>query len=193
MLFIREKSLYAGSLTSGSSLLLESVNSTDAHDFKYMGEWLLSLSDESSKRGIGNINSRIMAAILHKAGLNAEAVLSAINDNSGDRLKLFLNSIDLKKAKIRTPEDLVAYLESAVNAGVINERAFNDALATTIINANVSKEDIRANLGLGGRHCWLWWLLGAGLLFFFLFLFYRRKKKKTEEKEKIDLIYRRKE
>lgn len=182
---IREKALFAGSLTADKELFSKIVDTIDSRDYKYMGEYLMGITTEGKDKGIGKSIARIKAAIAHKPKESTVKLLSAINDNSGDRLKLFLNSIDLKKANIKTPEDLIAYLESAVEAGVINQRDYNDALATTIINANVSESDMKANLHGGGHYCWLLWIVGAGLLIFLLLIFFRRKKdKEKEEKSK---------
>jgi tetratricopeptide (TPR) repeat protein len=180
---IREKSLYAASLTADSALFNEAVKANDTHDYKYSGEWLVGLTNEGGTRGIGSLSTRIKAALAHKPGLSATSLLATLNDNAGDRLKLFLNSIDLRKAKINTPEELIGYLESAVDAGVINERDYNSALATTIINANLTNKEIRDNMQVGGGICLVWWVLILGLLFFFLFFLYRRKKKKDKEEK----------
>jgi len=111
-------------------------------------------------------------------------LLETLNDNSGDRLKLFLNSINLKKARINTPEELAGYLESAVKAGVISEKEYNAALATTILNANLSDGEIRRNMLAEGGISPVWWILALGLLVFFLLFWYRKKKKEEKEGEK---------
>jgi hypothetical protein len=181
--FLREKVLYAASLTADSAVIREAVKANDTHDYKYTGEWLAGLSNEGASRGVSNMADRIKSALAHKPGVSATMLLENLNDNSGDRLKLFLNSINLRKAKINTPEALIGYLESAVDAGVINEKDYNAALATTILNANLTNSEIRRNMHGEGGICPVWWILALGLLFFFLFFWYRKKKKKDKEEK----------
>jgi|WetSurMetagenome_2_1015567.scaffolds.fasta_scaffold00219_23 hypothetical protein len=183
--FIREKVLYAGSLTADSAAIRLAVKNNDAHDYKYTGEWMAGLSSEGQAQGIGNMTTRIKAALAHKPGVSATTLLEALNDNAGDRLKLFLNSINLRKAKINTPEELIGYLESAVKAGAINEKDYNSALATTILNANLTNSEIRRNMNAEGGINLVWWIVAlGGLLLFFLFFWYRRKKKEEKEETK---------
>jgi len=181
---MREKVLYAASLTADSAKIREAVKAADAHDYKYTGEWLAGLTNECNNLGLGNITVRIKAALAHKPGESALMLLETLNDNSGDRLKLFLNSINLKKARINTPEELAGYLESAVKAGVISEKEYNAALATTILNANLSEGEIRRNMLAEGGISPVWWILALGLLVFFLLFWYRKKKKEEKEGEK---------
>ncbi len=186
IMMIRERALYAGSLTPENTVINEVVGIADANDYKYTGEYLLGISAEGANKEVDLTVSKIKAAIAHKPGESALKLLSTLNDNSGDRLKLFLNSIDLKRAGIRSPEDLIIYLDAAVKAGAINARDYNDALATTIINAALTESEIKENMSEKCNYCWLLWVAGAALLFILLLLLFRRKKKKDEEKKDSD-------
>jgi len=179
---IREKVLYAASMTDVNDKFMAAVAAADQLDYKYAGEYLQGISTEGKNSSIKMATERIKAAIAHKPGESALRLLATLNDNSGDRLKIFLNSVDLKKSNIKTPEDLIAYLESAVDAGAISKKDYNDALATTIINANLPESDIRENMQ-GEGNCWICWVLGIVLLFFILFIILRRKNKKEKEME----------
>jgi hypothetical protein len=122
---------------------------------------------------------------------NMLSVLSALPDTdikkyleeltgySEEQLTTWLKNLDLKKAKVKTPQDLILYLIRNKDKGLYPGSAVFDALARMIAAKDISAETIASQIIIGkGNYLWiLWTIIGCGLVIFFI-LFWRRKKDK---------------
>jgi hypothetical protein len=166
-------------LTSGD-LIRQAVSTLDQSKFITRENWLKAFISEASKRGLtqGQI-SEILVRISSSPGATVDQYLNDLTDNSEEPLRMALKSIDLKKEKISTPEELLSYLFSN------KDKYPQEDLITAIVNL-ISSKDIpegspKSKIASGGKnYMWIIWVvIGAGLLVLLLLLL--KKKKDTKK------------
>jgi len=177
---LRQKVLFASTLADDSVAIRDAVTAVDAKEPKFQGEWLNMLLQESANKGIAETINRISTAISHKPGTNAPGLLTVLILNSEAGLKTYLSGIDIKSLKIRKPVNLITHLNEAVAGGKVSADEFGKAFATTIVNANLSNEEITENM-TGEGFGWFWWLILIVLILLFYIIWRTRKKVKTDK------------
>jgi len=177
---LRQKVLFASTLADDSVAIRDAVTAVDAKEPKFQGEWLNMLLQESANKGIAETINRISTAISHKPGTNAPGLLTVLILNSEAGLKTYLSGIDIKSLKIRKPVNLITHLNEAVAGGKVRADEFGKAFATTIVNANLSNEEITENM-TGEGFGWFWWLILIVLILLFYIIWRTRKKVKTDK------------
>jgi hypothetical protein len=93
-----------------------------------------------------------------------------------------LKSLDLKKAKIKSPKDLVMFIISNKDKKLYPEEAVFQRISSLTASKDIPADTIASRLTTAGKESRLWilWiLLGTGLFFFF-FIFWKRKRNKKK-------------
>jgi tetratricopeptide (TPR) repeat protein len=176
---IREKILAASQTFKKGNILRQSVAAIDLRNIKLKEKWLEELYNESIREGLSlSQMAKILTMISSLPDTKVEQFLSDLFENSEEPLKSSLKAIDLKKEKIKSPEDLILYL-------LKNKDKFPAEDVFKAIGNLVSSKDIPATTieseTISGKKSWLWiiWILaGSGLFILFIILWKKRKNKK---------------
>jgi hypothetical protein len=180
---IREKILTYSQSREKGSLITESVTVTDNANPKLRGLWLKTLYDESIKHGFtpGQI-SEMFTAVTTLPGTKAGQLLTDLSGSSEEPLTSSLHSTDLRKEKIKSPEDLMLFLITAGDRAKYPEESVFKSVANLIISKNVPADSIKSYMPSGKKgSLWiLWVVVGAAVIFFLIFFGGRRKKEKKE-------------
>jgi hypothetical protein len=182
---MKEKILaYSENSGSASSIRL-SVEATDKLKIKQSGQWLKSFYDESIKNNFSDdLFSKLIAGISTYKGTKAEKYAGDLANNSEEPLRTWINSLNLKKEKITSPEKVILYILKNKGKGNITDEAFFNSLANLISSANIPIDIIKSQMNASQRHkLWYLWVLGAAGALFLLF-FFRRKRDEDKDKEK---------
>lgn len=177
---IREKILAFSENSESAAIIRQSVAAVDTRNIKLAGKWLLAFYNESINQGLTkNKMSEILAVISSYKDTKVEQFLNDLIANSDEPFQSSLKSIDLKKEKIKSPEDLISYL--IMNEDLYPLEALSKAMANLISSEDIPEETIKSHFAPAEKtNLWfLWIILGTGLFLFFIILL-RRKKKKTE-------------
>jgi hypothetical protein len=179
---IKEKILAYGKNYKDGDLIRQSVTTTDQGGIKLKEQWLRAFYNESLRRGLTSKElNEMLASISSLPGTNAGEYLRGLTEQSGEPLTSALRSLDLDKAKIKSPEELINYLISNTDKEKYPEDAVFKSLANMIIANNIP-DDLLAGLFKGGR-----WGIGskamisaisalAGIILLLFFLFWRKKR-----------------
>ena len=185
---MRNKILVYSDGSDQGGILKESVNATDVDMPKVREAWLQKFKDETLDKGLTMDQfADLVLAISSLPGTTVNEYLNDLIEYSEEPFTSYLKSLNLRKAKVKTPTDLLNFLFSDKNKGKYSDDDLYKTLANLIIAKDLSDEAIKANQAIvpekeGGKLWGLWLGIGAGLLFFIIF-FARKKKKKKEEEE----------
>jgi hypothetical protein len=184
LIAIMKEKILAYSENSGSaSSLRQSVEATDKLKIKKSGKWLKSFYDESLKNNFTDDQfSKLIAGISTYKDTKAEKSAGDLAMNSEEPLKTWINSLNLKKEKITSPEELVLYILKNKGKGNITDEAFFNSLANLISSANISVDTIKSQMIASQQHkLWYLWVIGAAGALFLLFFFRRKKDKEKKD------------
>jgi hypothetical protein len=177
---LKKKILTVSEVSASGDLIRQTVTAVDQNKFITREDWLKAFYNEASKQGLtqGQI-SEILVRISSSPGSTAEQYLSDLIDNSEEPLKTALKSIDLKKEKINTPEELLTYLFN--NNDKYPEENLTRALSNLISSKDIPEGSLKSKIAAGGKNnMWIIWvLIGAGLIVLLLMLL--KKKKDTKK------------
>jgi hypothetical protein len=181
---IKEK-IMAYSVNSGSaSVIKQAVVITDGMKIKQAGTWLKSFYDESLKNNMKDYQlSNLLATISSLKGTDAAKYAGDLAANSEEPVSIWIKSLNLKKEKITSPEELIFYvLRNKEKVNITDETIFN-SLASLIKSVNIRPETIISQMSaIQHNKLWYLWLLaGAGVIFIFFFLFRRKRDKEKKE------------
>ena len=141
----------------------------------------MSFYNESIKRGLtpGKM-SEMFVIISTLPETKPDQLLGDLIENSAEPLTSSLKLTDLKKEKIRSPEDLVMLLLTASDQVKYPEESVFKSIANLIASKNIPAETIKSGHPVSevGRLWTLWVIIGVSVLFFFLIFTKRRKKEK---------------
>ncbi|HLN56435.1 MAG TPA: tetratricopeptide repeat protein [Bacteroidales bacterium] len=183
---IREKVLEYGNHSDIGAIIRESVAAVDISNIKLRDRWLASLGHELIKEGLSNSQlAAMLAAISKLPGTTAEEFLSDLITVAEKPLLSSLNSLNLKKEKIKSPEDLVMYLLTNIDKARYPEDAVYKAIANLIIAKNIPGSAIADQTVVPEKHFpWVLILAAGGILLAIIFFFlFRRRKKESGEHE----------
>ncbi len=177
----REKILAYSEVSESETLIRQSVNQVDILNFKTLDKWLIAFCNESVKQGLTkNQLADLLAAISSMPGTTAEQYLQELIKYSEEPLKSSLKSLDLRKEKIRTPADLIAYLLMNDNKSLYPEEEVIKSIGKLIVANDIPTDTIKSHAKSHGGNLWpLWIIIGAGL--FLLFFIYKRRKKENRK------------
>lgn len=165
------------------SVVKQAISATEKKGITDKGAWLKSVYQESVDQGLADKElARLLASVSSLPGTTAGQFRNDLAAAAEEPFRSWLNSIDLKKEGIRTPEELILFiLKNMSKAGV--EESFFKALASLINSINIPVETIKPAVVPEKEFKWwiLWLLLGAGVLFCFIIWYRRRNKDKKKE------------
>jgi hypothetical protein len=179
---IRNKILIFSEKYEEGSVLRESVTTIDQAKLKLRGSWLNSFYNESIKRGLTPEKlSEMFVIISTLPDTKSEQFLRDLIENSEEPLISSLKSIDLRKEKIKSPNDLVLFLVTANDRLKYPEGSVFKSIANLIVSKNIPTDTIKSHLPVSevDRLWILWIIIGASMVFFFI-IFMRRKKKEKK-------------
>ena len=173
---MKKKILAFNETSAIGEIFRQSVTATDQRNFKSREEWLQAFYTESLNRGLTLRQiSEMLVLISSVPGATVEQYLKDLIEQSDEPLRTALKSIDLKKDRINTPEDLLIYLFT--NKEKYPEKAVLKSLANLISARDIPAENIKAHFATSGKaNLWiLWVLIGAGLFSLFLIMWKRKR------------------
>jgi hypothetical protein len=176
---IRKKILAFSEVHKSGSLIRKSVENTDNLKIKTAGKWLQSVYSEAIGQGLTEIQLAQMLAILSSPPeSDAKQFLEEFLNYTEDPLLSLLRAINVKKEKIKSPQDLINHI--MVNEDLYPAEDVFESLARIIAASEIPSDTFEDRLS-EGKVCRLWilWIvLGAGLIILFIVIF--RKRRKTE-------------
>jgi WD40-like Beta Propeller Repeat/Tetratricopeptide repeat len=183
----KEKFLALSENPEYGKILTQAITSTESKGIKDGGQWLQSVYNESIKLGLSDKDfARILASLSSLPGTSVEQFRSDLAANADEPFRSWLNSLDLKKEGIKTPEDLILFILKNKDKIGPEDLIFK-AFANIIHSRNIPVETIKSGIAVKKEGKWwiLWLLLGAGVIFWFIF-WYRRKNKKTRKEQNLN-------
>jgi tetratricopeptide (TPR) repeat protein len=180
---IRDKVIAYSNLADNGTVIRESVATVDVSKIKLREKWLAALGHELIRQGVSeNKLAAMLAAIRSLPGTTADEFLSDLITAAEEPLLSSLNDLDLKKLKIKTPEQLVMFLLTNKDKVKYPEEALYKAIANLIVSKNIPESAITGTTGVSEKHFpwWIWLILAGGALIIF-FAWYRRKKSREQK------------
>jgi len=178
----RKKLLAIDEDTETGNMLRQAIAATEKKGIKDGGVWIQSVYYESVKRGMTDEKyAEVIAAISSLPGTDAEQYLRDLASVAKEPFLSWLNSLDLEKERIKTPEDLIQFILKNRDQVVPEETIFR-AIADLAASRDIPDEMISTSVkdDRGGKFWILWLLLGAGALFFFIWFLKKRNNEKDE-------------
>ena len=176
---VREKILAYSDKYSIGILVRQSVNATDRKSIIKGGKWLQSIYNESLTANLKDSEVAGMFSILSslpdtKPGKYIEE-LAAFSD---DTLKKYLNGPELKKAGLKTPNEIVLYLLRNKDKRLFSEISLFDALVNLIAAKDIPSDTIASQIMIPKENnLWILWVVTGTALLIYFFVFRRRRKK----------------
>lgn len=175
---LRNKILAYSENSEIGSIIRQAVALVDISNIKLKEKWLQAFYYESGKLGI--TNNRLSEMIVHISSspdTQVEQFLRDLIDHSEEPLVSTLKSLDLKKEKIKSSNDLILFLmknkhkypEDAVAKGIAALITANDISADIIKSLSVPVKD--------HKHGVVWFLIGITFILVLIAILRRKKKK----------------
>ncbi len=157
------------------------MTAADNSNSKTIGKWLQSFYNESLKLHLtqGQL-VQLLTRMSSLADTRAEQYLNDLIIHSDEQFITALKTIDLKKARIKTPEDLLKYLLN--NTQKFPQESAFGTIADLIVSKNITPEDYKSIIPSESRNdMWILWLLLLAGIFSLFFILWRRKDKKSKK------------
>ncbi len=180
---LNEKILAYSENDKSGAILKNALSVIGARNAKEAGTMLQQFYNESLKNGMSDYQmAGLFAAIGSLPDTDVEKYLKNLSEKAEEPLRSWLNGIDLKKEKIKTPADLILFILRNIREGKISGESFFNALAKLISDQDIPAETIKTQIAPPEEHkyWYLWFVLGGGLIIFFIVLYRRRKKDKNK-------------
>jgi hypothetical protein len=179
---VKDKILALGESSEYGEIFKQAVAATGEKGIRDGGEWMQSVYNESIKQGMTDREfAKMIASIGSLPGTDAEQFRRDLAANAEEPFLSWLNSLDLKKEGIKTPEGLILFILKNKNK-VIPEELIFQALANLIDQKDIPAETIKSAIE-SEKVCkwWILWLIpGAGAAFFLIWYWRRRKERKRD-------------
>jgi tetratricopeptide (TPR) repeat protein len=178
---IKERILIFSEKYEKGAILRQAVEKEDQENILQRGAWLGAFFNESVKEGLTAAQlSEMFVIISAPPETGTDKYLAALINSSEEPLTGSLKAMDLKKYRIKSPEDLLLFLLTSGDRQGYPEDAVFRSVANLIAASNVTPEIIKSWVPANKpRSQFILWL-GAGVLIIFLFMIFRRKRKKNE-------------
>jgi hypothetical protein len=179
---LRDKILKFSETSEFGNIVRQSVASVDLSNIKLKDKWLEAFYKELIKHGLTNNQmSQILTMLSTMPDTDVEQFVSDLINHSEEPLTSALKSINLKKEKIKSSEDLVLFLLMNKDKVKFPEEAVSKIIADLITANNLASHIIPAKPVTVKHHkFWIFWSVAGVVLLFFLFFFIRNRKKKTK-------------
>jgi hypothetical protein len=168
---IKDKILIYSESNEEGSLLREAVNGTDQAKIKSGGKWLNTFYKESISRGLTPEKLSGMFVIISTLpDTKAGQLLDDLISFAEEPLKSSLKSTDLKKEKIKSPEDLMLFLLTSADRLKYPEESVFKNVADLIASKDIPADTIKSHRPVSeGSRLWiLWVIVGVSIVFFFI-------------------------
>jgi len=179
---LREQIQIYGEISGMSEPVNAAIAALDAKNIPKAGLWLKdyfyeSLNNKLSEQYLAAMFKSLTA--LPETGI--EDYLKDLKGYAKGGFAGYLETLNLKKNRIDTPEELMNFLLRQRNMNIFPEDELFEAVAEFIANKQIPKEKIIIPEAEKKNYLFiLWIILGAGLIFFIILL---KKKRKKDEKE----------
>ena len=179
---LREKILAYSENSEIGGIIRQSVAAVDISNIKLKEKWLQAFYNESVKLGLTNIQiSDILVHVSSSPDTQVEQFLRDLIEHSGEPLKSALKAIDLKKEKIKSPNDLILFLMNHKDR--YPEEAVSRSLADLIASKNIPANILSQPVSAKGHNGWfLWFTVGLSFLLIIIVIMKRRKKNIESDK-----------
>jgi hypothetical protein len=183
ILILREKILAFSNNYEQGTIVRKSVSIVDTCNIKKIGKWLLNFYNESVNQGLTiNQISEMLAILSSLPDTEVRQYLRNLTVESEKPLHSSLQSLDLRKEKIKTPKDLIMFLATNKDKQKYPEEEVFKSIAELIISKNIGTDLITSQPKPGNDFTlWILWIT-AGAVLLFLFIIFRRKKKENSKK-----------
>jgi hypothetical protein len=180
---LRDKILIYSNNSSDSTIIRQSVTTTDMSKPLSIGKWLQSFYNESKKVGLTeNKLTAMLVMISSFPDTRIDQYLSDLTAQAGEPLLSSLRSFDAAANKITSPGELLLFLINNTDRTKYPEESVYSSIAKLIIAKNIPADAIAQQL-ISGQKSWMWivWLiLGMGLFMIFFIIWKRRKDKEKQ-------------
>ncbi|HLN20061.1 MAG TPA: tetratricopeptide repeat protein [Bacteroidales bacterium] len=179
---IREKILAYSNYSESGEIIKESIKAVDISNIKLKGKWLGSFYSESLKRGLTSGQmAKLLVSIGSLPGTDVKQFLDDLMNYSEEPLLSSLKELDLKKNRLRTPEELISFLLTNSDTLKYPQNLIYNALASMIRDKNIPESAIAEQVkGKVKKFPWLIVII-SGLILIFIIIAARRKKDKKKE------------
>jgi hypothetical protein len=162
--------------TPTASLVRQAITSADNSNSNTTGKWLESFYNESINLGLtqGQL-VELMVRMSSLADTKTDQYLNDLISHADGQLLSTLKSLDLKKARIKTPQALIKYL--LTNKDKYPPEPVFGSIADLIVAKNLTPNDSKATTASGNKGEWWLWLLIIAAICFFFYIWWRRKDK----------------
>ncbi len=184
IIFVLNEKILAYSENNKSGGIIRLALSGSAATSKEAGAMLQQFYHASLKNGLNDYQlAELFASISSMPDKGAEQYLKNLAEKSIEPFRTWLEGLDLKKEKIRTPADLILFILKNIKEGNIPGEAFFSALAELISDEDIPAETIKAQIPPPDeyKYWYLWLIVGGGLIIFIIILLRRRNKKKDKK------------
>jgi len=181
---IREKILAFSENFKEGDIVRQSVATADLSNIKKRENWFQVFYKESIKRGLThNQMSELIVMISSLPDTKVEQFMPDLIEHSDEQLAAALKSTNLKKAKIKTPKDLILFLLINKDKDKYPEVAVTRSIANLIAAKDIPVKILTSQVPICTESkLWiLFILLGTGIFFIFIILWKRKKKKKNNK------------
>lgn len=176
------KILMYGDKSPAGEIIRQAVSITNSKNIKNGGKWLQSVYNEAVNLNMKNSEIADMLVKLSSLpGTKVEKYIEELAAYSDESLRNYLNGPEMKKAGIKTPEEVILYLLKNKDKGIYSEISLFDALSRLIESKDIPAGTIYTPIAVTeGNYLWIIWLiLGTGVVAF-VFIIGRRKKKEKK-------------
>jgi hypothetical protein len=180
---LKKKILAYSNNSDAGTIIRQSVATVDLSNIKIKEKWLQAFYKESIKEGLTEKQlSDLLVTIGLLPGTGAQQFLNDLIEHAEEPLLSALKSIDLKKEKINTPQDLLNYLLNNKDKSKYPEDAVYKAIANLITSKDIPTETIAShNKPAPKSSLWILWVFLGALAAITLYLFWKRNKKKSKK------------
>ncbi|HQK70672.1 MAG TPA: hypothetical protein PL101_06115 [Bacteroidales bacterium] len=180
---VREQIKKYGEISGKSEPVNNAIAAVDSKNILKSGLWLKDFFYEALNKKLSEQDLAAMfKALTALPDTHIEDYMKEFTGYAKGGFADYLKSLNLRKNRIDTPEELINFLIRQRNMNLFQEDELFETIAEFIAKKKIEKEKIIAPEAEKKNYLFiLWIILGAGLIFFFIILMRRRKKKDERE------------
>ncbi len=179
---LKEKIVAYSTTAENGATLRQAINSVDQSNIKVKEKWLQAFYNESLKQGITEKQlADLLVTISSTPGTTTDKYLQDLISHAEEPLLSSLKTLNVKKEKIKSPQDLITYLLTSKDKTKYPEEAVFKAIADLVTSKDIPADVIASHLRKTTSKgvSWIIWLvLAAGACLVLIILWKRRKDNK---------------
>lgn len=176
---LRDKILKYSETAEAGIIIRESVAAVDVSNIKLKDKWLQAFFKESISRGLSQTQfAEMLIKISSLPDKGVDDFLKSLIENADEPLKSVLKSLNLKKEKITTAQELIEYLLNNKDKLKFPEKEVSDAIAKLI--ASNAERVIEVPAAKHDNKWIIWLIILTGLFSTFIIFMIKRKKKEKK-------------